>query len=199
MSLVRPRANGVRYEGDASIKEVRRQKAININYPSDSKVLRTEEFYLSPWTHSPATQSYPELSGLGNKYQNNPAESFRLRFQWDSEAPGLINCNEWRICLGTWTGWKSDFLTQFLTLPSTQTRQRLAWCVEVGRFFVANIIHAIVEAEVIHFFYFPKKFLSHKEVTADYPIYKISLGVKANKKIIQDYTLHKFFRIHMIF
>ena len=67
MSLVRKRAVGVRYEADVSIKEVRRQKAININYPSVSKVLRTEEFYLSP---SPATntQGYREA----NKYQNKP-------------------------------------------------------------------------------------------------------------------------------
>ena len=38
----------------------------------------------------------------------------------------------------------------------------------------------------------------HKEVTTNYPIYKISLGVRANKKIIQNFMLHKF-QIHMIY
>ena len=78
---------------------------------------------------------------------------------------------------------------RLFTLPSTQTCQTS--CVEVRRVFVANIIHAIVEAEVIFFFIGQRNFC-HKEVTADYPIYKISLGVKANKKIIQNFMLHKF-------
>ena len=125
----------MRHEAGVSIKEVGRQRAININYLSVSKVLRTEQFYLSP---SPATQRHREP----NKYQNKPASSTEIGESWS-----FINCNEWRICLRT---------IRLFTLPSTQTCQTS--CVEVGKVFVANIIHAIVEAEVI-FFYWPKKFL----------------------------------------
>ena len=45
--------------------------------------------------------------------------------------------------------------------------------------------------EVIHIF-IEQRNSSDKEVTTNYPIYKISLGVKANKKIIQNFMLHKF-------
>ena len=51
--------------------------------------------------------------------------------------------------------------------------------------------------EVIHIF-IEQRNSSDKEVTTNYPIYKISLGVKANKKIIQNFMLHKF-QIHMIY
>ena len=45
--------------------------------------------------------------------------------------------------------------------------------------------------EVIHIF-IEQRNSSDKEVTTNYPIYKISLGVKANKKIIQNFMLRKF-------
>ena len=51
--------------------------------------------------------------------------------------------------------------------------------------------HFYASNKKVVLFYSQKKFCL-KEVTTKYPIYKISLGVKANKKIIQNFMLHKF-------
>ena len=55
-------------------------------------------------------------------------------------------------------------------------------------------LHPIISMQAtkkVVLFYCQKKFCL-KEVTTKYPIYKISFGVKANKKIIQNFMLHKF-------
>ena len=59
------------------------------------------------------------------------------------------------------------------------------------KFLLQMVFMQSLMLEIIHFFIGERNFCD-KEVTTNYPIYKISLGVKANKKIIQNFMLHKF-------
>ena len=71
--------------------------------------------------------------------------------------------------------------------------EKLGWAISMitVKFLSRLLFMQSLMLEVIHIF-IEQRNPSDKEVTTNYPIYKISLGVKANKKIIQNFMLHKF-------